>query len=99
MRERDLDEKTAARLASLLGLGDPTAWVALAYRVKGPGRVLRDPFAHRGRRAPHRDYRAHQLPGQLPRAEKAGADPETLVRKDHGLPPDQADQRPHRRAQ
>ncbi len=34
MRERDLDEKTTARLASLLGLGDPTAEVALAYRVK-----------------------------------------------------------------
>lgn len=34
MRERDLDEATAARLASLLGLGDPTAEVALAYRVK-----------------------------------------------------------------
>ncbi len=34
MRERDLDEATAARLASLLELGDPTAEVALAYRVK-----------------------------------------------------------------
>ncbi len=34
MRERDLDEKTTARLASLLALGDPTAEVALAYRVK-----------------------------------------------------------------
>ena len=34
MRERDLDKETTARLSSVLGLGDPTTQVALAYRVK-----------------------------------------------------------------
>ncbi len=34
MKGSELDEETTARLESLLSLGDPTAEVALAYRVK-----------------------------------------------------------------
>lgn len=51
MREKDLDTKTAERLATLLSLGDPTAEVALAHRVKeadenhgiSPGSIIEIP--------------------------------------------------------
>ena len=98
-RERNLDEATAARLSSLLSLGDPTAEVALAYRVKEAlaefyGMAAIDEARERLSEIVER---IGSLP--TPRAAKAGTYPFALVRKDHGLPRDPAHQRPHRGAQ
>ncbi len=87
-RERNLDEATAARLSSLLSLGDPSAEVALAYRVKEAlaefyGMAAIDEARERLSEIVER---IGSLP--TPRAAKAGTYPFALVRKDHGLPRD-----------
>jgi transposase len=95
--EERLDEKAAARLTSLLTLGDPNAEVAITYRVK---ERLREFYREHHRPGDaHRARRALPTPDDAPRAPQARRDPRAVVRQDLQPPPGPGQQRPDRSAE
>jgi len=98
--EERLDEKAAARLTSLLTLGDPNAEVAITYRVKERLREFYREHHPDTARAMLTELVEHcRRPTMPPRAPQARRDARAVVRQDLQLPPGPGQQRPDRSAE